>query len=67
MQPAVERAPKIVVVGRINVGLTAHVERLPAPGETVAVGDDDGRWVRDRSAAAGVDVEGAYRGRGSST
>ena len=30
--------PRIVVAGSINVDLVAHVERLPAPGETVAGG-----------------------------
>lgn len=30
--------PKIVVVGSINVDITAQVERLPAPGETVGGG-----------------------------
>lgn len=38
MDPAVESAPKIAVVGSMNVDLTAHVDRLPAPGETVAGG-----------------------------
>jgi ribokinase len=33
----VER-PRILVAGSINVDLVAHVERLPAPGETVAGG-----------------------------
>jgi ribokinase len=31
-------APGILVAGSINVDLVAHVERLPAPGETVAGG-----------------------------
>jgi len=30
--------PRILVAGSINVDLVAHVERLPAPGETVAGG-----------------------------
>lgn len=38
MAHAAGAAPKIVVVGSINVDLTAHVDRLPAAGETVAGG-----------------------------
>src|SRR5215210_2837157 len=30
--------PSVLVVGSINVDITVHAERLPAPGETVAGG-----------------------------
>jgi ribokinase len=30
--------PTVLVVGSINVDLTVHADRLPAPGETVAGG-----------------------------
>jgi ribokinase len=79
---------RVAVVGSINLDITANVERLPTPGETVAGGtirrdiggkganqavaaaklgaevrmigaigeDDDGVWMRERIATAGVDV-----------
>src|SRR5687767_14939846 len=35
---AMAERPTVLVVGSVNVDLTVHAERLPAPGETVAGG-----------------------------
>ncbi|MBT9605692.1 ribokinase [Microbacterium sp.] len=55
-------APKLTVVGAINVDLTARVERAPGPGETVADGElqrgPGGKGANQAVAAArlGADV-----------
>ena len=55
-------APKLTVVGAINVDLTARVERAPGPGETVADGElqrgpgDKGANQAVAAARLGADV-----------
>ncbi|WP_248499490.1 ribokinase [Tomitella gaofuii] len=48
-----ERAAEIVVVGSANLDTTAHVPRLPAPGETV-LGGDTGESVGGKGANQAV-------------
>ncbi len=57
----VTAAPKLTVVGAINVDLTARVQRAPGPGETVADGElqrgPGGKGANQAVAAARLGVE----------